>query len=120
MALRKRQLQGEDVDVVAEVSSVASSLQDVFYGRDPAFRASRWHSVRHLGVALVELSGVGGDPGDAVERVMLLMISQFMQAYVDFESNESGGDEEFCAETDRIAAFYITAILGLPRGGQPA
>lgn len=117
VALRTRQIHGEAVDIVGEVSSIALSLQDVFYGGDPRFRHFPWLSVRHLGKALVEQSGVGGDPGDALERVMLKMCMEFMQAYIDFESNEDGGDEEFRAETDRLVAFYITTVLGIRPAG---
>ncbi len=88
--LRHRQLTGQPVDVVAEVSSIASSLQNVFYGQNPKFSASPWFSVRHLGVALVKRAGVEGDPADAVERVMLKMLGGSIGAYIQYESDKAG------------------------------
>lgn len=111
--LRVEQLEGKRQDLVAPLQAEARRLQDVFYGRDSSYALTPWFSERHLGRALVDGAGMEGDAADAVERLLLRMISEFLDIYLPFENDELP-EQELPWRIDALVEFYQAALMGLP------
>ncbi len=112
IGMRERQLQGEVVDILAEVDQEATALQAIFYGEDDRYQAKPWHPERHLGKSLVERSGLGGSTQDAVYRLMLKLVLDVMAAYSNYENDERDeADQEFIDTIDNTLRPYITDLV---------
>jgi hypothetical protein len=112
MDYRHKQLNGEAVDVSSVVDALAKAIQSVFDGKVDGFHPSPWHKPSAIGVALVERSKMGGSPEDAIYRLALRMIVEFLRAYSAFEDDKME-DAAFDAEVQRIVEFYTKILVGV-------
>jgi len=111
--LRAEQLQGRRQDILGPIQDEVRRLQDVFYGRDIRYAMTPWFSEKHLGRALVEGAGMEGEAADAVERLLLRMVSEFLDIYLPFENDELP-EQELPWRIDALVEFYQAAVMGLP------
>lgn len=112
--LRGRQLQEEDVDVEASLKKLAEELQAIFYGQRSEFTPDRrWNRPEMLGYAITDVSGLGGSREDAVERLALRLINEFLDLYVQFE-DEQIDDEVFKFQAEAMIEPYIYILIGIP------
>lgn len=111
--LRVEQLEGRRQDLAEPLQAEAKRLQQIFYGRDGSYSMTPWFSERHLGRGLVERAEMGGEASDAVERLMLRMVDEFLDIYLPFENDEIP-EEELPWRIDGLVEFYQAAVMGLP------
>lgn len=112
--VRARQLREESVDVEAKLKRLADDLQAIFYGKNPEFSVDgRWNRPEMLGYAITEICGLGGDRADAVERLGLRLINEFLDAYMRYEDDQID-DEGFQFECDALIETYVQILIGLP------
>lgn len=111
--LRAKQIADGATDMQAGLKALCSDFQNTFYGKNPNFIASAWHREDQLGEALVNGAGMGGETGDAVERLAAKIISDYLAFYLPFEAEEIG-DEQFQFGIEGVVEFYTHVLLGLP------
>ena len=111
--LRGKQLAGKGVDMKEEIAALCADFQRTFYGKNPDYLGSAWNREDQLGAALVNDAGIGGDTDDAVERLAIKIISDFLGVYVPFEQEEID-DEQFQFGMNGTVEFYTHVLLGLP------
>lgn len=103
-------------DVIPVVYQKADELQRVLYGQDPAYQPSAWNSPDHLGRALVEDCGIGGDTGDAVRRATVRMIRDFI---IDLAAHEEDrlSEQQMQAAVDDLIAKFTRIFVGASDAG---
>jgi len=112
--LRGRQLNQEDVPVEAELQKLADDFQAIFYGKNEGFTVdSRWNKPEILGYLITEVAGLEGSREDAVERLAIRLINEFLDLYMQFEE-EKIDDEVFKFQSDVLIEPYIYILIGLP------
>lgn len=112
--LRTRQLKEEDVQVEESLKALADEFQAIFYGKREGFSAdSRWNRPEMLGYAITDVAGLGGSREDAVERLAVRLINEFLDLYMRFEEDLID-DEVFKFQADAMIEPYIYILIGLP------
>ena len=117
MSLRRRQLEGNQVDLRQQFTLLGLKLQDTFYGRDESFEPFHWNQPSQLGRSIARDAGLGGAEEDAVMRLAAKMIEEFVPHYLQFEAQKLS-DSEFRASVDALVSRYRDILLGLP-GDKP-
>ena len=90
---------------------ICADLQTVFYGADSRYQASSWNSPEHLGRMLVEQHGIGGDVTDAVARVILRMIRDFVIDLRGYEEDRLT-EAQAQASTDALLLKFTRIFVG--------
>lgn len=109
----------DGTDPMPTLEAAAQRFQTVFYGQDPAYRGSPWNSPRHLGRALVEQAGMGGDREDAVYRLAVRVMAEVARIVAEFEADKLT-DQQVQDAIDAAVDLYRGALMGLPVAQEPA
>jgi len=100
---------------VEAMKAEAKRMQAIFYGQNPAFKGQPWwNKPEALGAFLCGSAGLGGDPDDAVERLMRTFWNELapnLSAYMNDEMDEDLFLEGVVGE---LLERYRAYLMGLP------
>lgn len=91
----------------------ARHLSDAFYGRDPAFKTTPWHSVLQLGYAFGDRVGIPGTPDEAM-NVFWKKLEVDAQCYRERQRHGIIGRESLEFHIDVLIEEAAYALIGLP------
>ena len=109
VALRENRLRGRQVIFVAGTKGMQHFVgnHDVVL---PPLQATG-EGVDQPDLPFVEAGRMGGSRTDAVHRLILKMVAEYLAAYRRFESDEMS-DGDFQLELARIVGFYTRVLVG--------
>lgn len=100
---------------VDAMKAEAKRIQGIFYGQNAAFVGQPWwNKPEALGAFLCGAAGLGGDPSDAVERLMRAFWNELapnLSAYLNDEMDEDLFVEGVVGE---LLERYRAYLMGLP------
>lgn len=99
--------------LVAKLQAEGKRLEGIFYGRDKGYAVERWNSPEQLGKYIVNTVGIGGDPADAVERLLAGFANELVPEVSAYQQGKQTEDMLQVAAEELIER-YRHYLMGMP------
>jgi len=99
---------------LALMEAEASRLQDVFYGRDPAYKGTTWNRPEGLGKFLVDVNKVAGTPDEAVATLLGVFWLELRGPLIGFYSGKTSKEVFADAFVGDLVDAFARMLMGLP------
>lgn len=96
-----------------KLQAEAKRLQLAFYSQSKDFDGNMWNTPDQLGKYLVDAVKLGGEPGDAVERLLRAFCHELVPSLTAYHKGELT-DESLKMVAEELIERYRYFLLGIP------